>query len=82
MSACTYFAKEMGGCTYQHMWMIYFHWLTLLGKCIRGVFEHLSKSFVVEGRGEVAWALSTKIVRDANKGILKISQEEDINSTS
>jgi len=51
------------------------------GKCIRDkVFEHLSKSFVVEARGEVAWALSTKIERDANKGILKISQEEDINS--
>ena len=50
------------------------------GRPIRDkILAHLGKSVVVEARGDVSWALSTKIERDPIKGILKISQE-DINS--
>ena len=31
-------------------------------------------------KGDLSWALSTKIQRDPREGILKISQEEDVNS--
>ena len=42
------------------------------------VLAALENEVVVESKGEVSWALSTKIERDAAAGILKISQHEDI----
>ena len=52
----------------------------ILGRVIRDkIFAALSKEVTVENRGLISWALSTKIERDPEAGILKISQEEDIN---
>jgi hypothetical protein len=51
------------------------------GVSLKGkVFQHLSAKVTVDNRGEVKWALSTRIQRDAKRGIVKISQEDDVNS--
>jgi len=53
----------------------------LQGRKLRDkALAELQKHVTVEERGDVAWALSTKIERDAQRGVLKISQEEDVNS--
>jgi hypothetical protein len=40
----------------------------------------LGREVTVENKGDLSWALSTKIERDVKNGVLKISQEEDVNS--
>ena len=51
------------------------------GKPLRDkILAALGKEVTVEERGDLSWALSTKIERDPVRGILKISQEEDVNS--
>src|SRR6185312_2821917 len=42
------------------------------------IYDAICKHVVVENRGEIMWALSTKLERDAERGILKISQKADI----
>ena len=39
----------------------------------------LNEEVTVENRGELSWALNTKVERDSVRGILKISQEEYVN---
>ena len=52
-----------------------------LGKKLRDkVLDHLKQHVTVDTRGNLSWALSTKVERDAEAGILKISQEEDVNA--
>lgn len=51
------------------------------GKQIRDkILRELSRFVTVEAKGDLSWALSTKIQRDPEAGVLKISQEEDVNS--
>jgi hypothetical protein len=51
------------------------------GKSIRDkILSALTKEVTVEEKGSLSWALSTKIERDPCRGLLKISQEEDVNS--
>ena len=59
--------------------MTFSHCTTRKGVVLETKYS-LQASVTVEARGDVAWALSTKIERDAKRGVLKISQEEDINS--
>lgn len=42
------------------------------------IYNAIGKEVIIEDKGEIGWALSTRIERDADKGILKISQKADI----
>lgn len=54
------------------LWPIY----NKAGKRLRDkVYEQLSKYVSIKCEGEIDWILKTKIIKDVEKGILKISQE-------
>src|SRR5436309_2017825 len=50
------------------------------GRLLRDkIFQALSQKVTVENKGDLSWALSTKIERDPVRGLVKISQEENVN---
>ena len=51
-----------------------------MGRALRDkIFKALNDKVTIDNRGDLSWALSTKIERDPERGLIKISQEENIN---